>query len=1261
MACLLAVVSISQVFGPEIPLTGKIHEPRCVSAADLDGDGDIDLLTASQHKNKITWFENDNGVVTLADDITTSALDAFFVTTGDLDGDGDIDVLSASPGDDMVAWYENDGSANFSDEIIITQTANGVSNLALSDLDQDGDIDVLSASEIDNLIAWYENDGFGNFSSEIIISEAMTGTRFVSVADLDADGDLDVLATAADSNKAVWFENNGDEDFSEEHLISNSVDTAFGIYPADFDNDNDIDLLITEDPYTNRAYWHENDGSGNFIAEHLIDASSSQDFQHVMIEDMDNDNDNDIVIVASSSIRYYINDGNGEFADYVDFTESLFGTWMQYGAMADIDGDSDIDIISLAYGQDQLAWSENDGNLVFNNHHIITGNTSNAETVVFSDADYDGDTDILCAAYGESAIMMFENDGDQNFTQEVEVITGQSYPRLLHAGDINGDGYDDLVFVGNGSISWSANDGSGAFGEPNTLAETTTFNIHLVDIDLDGDLDILSAHYTQHQILLWVNQGGGVFGSSILIAWWSSYVTGIDTGDLDGDGDLDILAGSSTGQELSWHEQEDDGSFSNEKIISNSDDADNVLAADMDGDGDLDFLASNHMTDDLRWWENDGSGSFTTKHVIGNWEDGVSPIQVGDVDLDGDIDIIAALLDDHEIRLYENCGNNVFAPPVKLVENFENPQDIQLGDLDGDGDLDLAAASYDNDKVSLFENLSNKGCMDDTACNYDSSATEDDGNCCYGVCGCNDPDASNYSTEAECGNGTCTYLLTGMVFNDINANGFMGEDDYGIPFQQVFLEPQGLIAITNDQGEFTFEIPGEVKGIEISVGSNTTFPFNSTSESVFVHAADEFSDTIVFGLSSSVPQFGICVDLYPDGFGFLCNDWTNYNVCYRNMGNVPISGIVEFEFDELFQDYAAVTPIDSVVDNTIYMSFENLMPWEMFFYDVSLLTPTADFLGDDVTNIARVTGFYEGSQVAYGEKIETQEITCAYDPNDKQVFPLGYTEEHWVLQETEQEFLVRFQNTGNAPAQNVVIRDTLDTNFDLETFKLIANSHSVMTTLDPNSREIVFFFEGIMLPDSVNNEPDSHGLVSYKITPLAGLTEGTVLENTAYIYFDNNDPIVTNTTWTTIHECGGESSFITESAIICEEWTVGTEATYPHLESWQWTVDGEILGTGAIQNWSVTGDEPYNIILEASNPLCSETSSVDYDPVDFELLNPCLADYNCDGERNSVDLLQFLVAFGCTGSCVEDITGDDEVDAGDLLLFLTLFNLSCWQ
>ncbi|MEO0405496.1 MAG: hypothetical protein AAF193_11550, partial [Bacteroidota bacterium] len=201
----------------------------------------------------------------------------------------------------------------------------------------------------------------------------------------------------------------------------------------------------------------------------------------------------------------------------------------------------------------------------------------------------------------------------------------------------------------------------------------------------------------------------------------------------------------------------------------------------------------------------------------------------------------------------------------------------------------------------------------------------------------------------------------------------------------------------------------------------------------------------------------------------------------------------------------------------------------------------------------------------------------------------------------------------------------------------------------------------IQLPDSTNNEPESHGLVSFKITPLPDLPVGTVLENTAYIYFDNNEPIITNTTWTTIHECGGEAEFVSETALVCDEVQVNFDSSYPWVERYSWEILGEEVSAESEHTIVSPAEDQYEMVFTATNSLCEETSSQVYEVTPADLLDPCLADFNCDGKRDSEDLLQFLSDYGCAENCQGDFSGNGIVDVDDLLVFLTLFSRDCWE
>ena len=134
------------------------------------------------------------------------------------------------------------------------------------------------------------------------------------------------------------------------------------------------------------------------------------------------------------------------------------------------------------------------------------------------------------------------------------------------------------------------------------------------------------------------------------------------------------------------------------------------------------------------------------------------------------------------------------------------------------------------------------------------------------------------------------------------------------------------------------------------------------------------------------------------------------------------------------------------------------------------------------------------------------QVVNSYDPNMKEVYPVdvlpGYND--WFT------YTIHFQNTGTAPAFNIRLRDTLDTNLDLSTFEVMSYSHPAVVHMSGN--QLVVRFNNIMLPDSTSDYEGSMGYFQYRIKPLPNLPVGTQIENTAYIYFDYNAPIITNTT-----------------------------------------------------------------------------------------------------------------------------------------------------
>lgn len=147
--------------------------------------------------------------------------------------------------------------------------------------------------------------------------------------------------------------------------------------------------------------------------------------------------------------------------------------------------------------------------------------------------------------------------------------------------------------------------------------------------------------------------------------------------------------------------------------------------------------------------------------------------------------------------------------------------------------------------------------------------------------------------------------------------------------------------------------------------------------------------------------------------------------------------------------------------------------------------------------------------------LDCREVVGSYDPNDKQGFPTGYDSGHYIEPGTPLTYLVRFQNTGTDTAFIVTVRDTLSKWLDPATLRPGAASHPYTWTLEGEG-VAVFTFKNILLPDSNVNESASHGYVQFEISPKTDVPLETLVQNRAAIFFDFNEPVITNETWHTI-------------------------------------------------------------------------------------------------------------------------------------------------
>jgi uncharacterized repeat protein (TIGR01451 family) len=348
--------------------------------------------------------------------------------------------------------------------------------------------------------------------------------------------------------------------------------------------------------------------------------------------------------------------------------------------------------------------------------------------------------------------------------------------------------------------------------------------------------------------------------------------------------------------------------------------------------------------------------------------------------------------------------------------------------------------------------------------------------------------------------------IEGDVYYDQNQNGIRDGGEIGLANNLISIS--GFYGLTDMAGHYvTYQDTGSYTSSWVP-----SVPWTLTSSPV--------TYSIAIPPNSQNNDFGIWADPvdveYSQLVGYVtgmmrCNVVSHSSLNINNTGVYQENGTVTLIHSaNLPFNTGSSTSGFTISGDTVRWTYSNLLPGQMLTYHGDFNNGPA---GDTVT-FTYIDSVFDASwnfQRAYSNSF-TFVIACSFDPNDKAVDPPGVDVEHYTLMDEELQYTIRFQNTGNDTAFNVMITDMLDANLDLATLQIIASSHPVSLQIS-QSGEMKFMFSNILLPDSIVDEPGSHGYVVYKVKHSSGIPEGTTIYNTAYIIFDSNPAVVTNTTY----------------------------------------------------------------------------------------------------------------------------------------------------
>lgn len=329
--------------------------------------------------------------------------------------------------------------------------------VAAADLDGDDDLDIISVAFAGNEVAWFENDGYGGGWNKHLIAADFHGACSLCAVDIDGDDDFDVAATAEEADEAAWWENDGSGSGWTMHVVDDAINGPFSICGADLDEDTDIDLC-TAAFYAGDIVWWENlDGAGTSWTRHSID-------------------------------------------------EAFPGAW--WAVVADIDGDTHLDVVGGAYYANDICWWENDG----------------------------------------SGGGWLRHDVDLDFPRPVN----------LRTGDIDGDLFPDILGVSfNGELAWWKNDGAGGGWSKRQVAAglAAPFSSRLEDLDGDGDRDVISNERNGDRVKWWANVDGlGTLWLEHVVDETSSGPNDVLAADVYGDARPEVIGSFSWDHSILWYE-----------------------------------------------------------------------------------------------------------------------------------------------------------------------------------------------------------------------------------------------------------------------------------------------------------------------------------------------------------------------------------------------------------------------------------------------------------------------------------------------------------------------------------------------------------------------------------------------------------------------------------------------------------------------------------------------------------------------------------
>ena len=1141
----------------------------------------------------------------------------FVVADIDYDGDDDIIVGERTDGGgrntNTAGVYLNDGVGNFQLDSGNFSPTDNCENMVLLDINNDSILDIYYEGRL--FRTFYINDGKGKLT-KIDGYPFDAKLRNLVFGDIDNDGDLDVYSEGTGKDFSI---NDGELNFTQVNAGRGFYKSIAGTtLLKDVDGDGDLDLFKAgyNNQYPSYDFTHLflND-SGIFSREYAGFANVSGD---ALIEDFDLDGNMDILISGQTehgndtTILYFQDSMGGFHNDSLNQWLGVLGEWV---SVEDLDSDGDLDLIFMNVDYPQYEGStvifRNNGKGLFNHDSNFSffrrtrpiGIYANADTLLdllflgsggaeilqnfgnttyvaaeqstitgfyapkhkAIDFDLDGDLDLFMMGktrFDNADFKYYENDGTGLFKEiEISALKGLSYGDF-DIGDVTGNGLLDIIMIGARFESTYdrhcviyENKGNFQFTENESLRGFNYAMVNLVDIDGDGDLDVLETGTSQfigyNLFQIYLNNGKGEF---TLLE--DHGIPGVANGglyhfDYDNDGDQDVLVTGSFdrgtyGHTAKLYENNGHGIFVDTETpeLDEIGTKGNVQIADINNDGyqDIVFLIASSRYDTPSILLNQKGSGFTALNDS-NFSAGQSVLADFDGDRDLDLYFVGSNHYPGQSNFMENLGNGEFQQ-VHLdgFEKFDRNVSAISADFNGDELNDLIIMGFVTNQMQASYFYKNTGCQKKpwpyavSTCYKDSlrlGAKRNGSNYVWNSGETSDSllvytedqatFAVNYTTDLGCARIDSFIVkpiacegqmkIQGLLYVDYDNDGKYNKTYGDYPIPNVGVVTGGTKTYSDTSGYFSFFSEGTSYNQYYEYTYSFDYNYNTHSSAGYDYEYDLYSygfeetDTLFHRFNTSgnydvdLEIVGGITDLIPGEKSILNVSLINhYEYASGITFTIQLRNGVTFDETQADQGLSITK-----YSNTYWKVYANRLERfekENFQFKVKTLDDNG-IIGNEVCielECETDIDYFDEEELNYGNN---EYSLCATITDKAEDFHKECLEGDGLYSKNKSSiaYQIRFQNTTSDTVSRIVVIDTLDPAFFRAEMYSISTSH--YSTVLITGKVVKWVFEDIMLPPSSEDELKSIVYINFTDLLKWDRSYNDPIYNTAHVYFDD--------------------------------------------------------------------------------------------------------------------------------------------------------------